>query len=282
MKVSITQSASECSIGKYTMMAKGALCLLVISLLLHSITGPETAPQNPFSGPINKACEGLTGVMQQTARTLCKQKDSLNIFSILLAKVLRGQDHYQTSTHSACQNLSAGENKEQCTSYMRLRNLYKGFKDILDGSGKVFTNRFPEDRFMLFDSTNLAIFLQGLDNLPPMESTSTVQMQHALVETGLENRAQLRLLRIQVLEFQQKFYGISLVGMGISLALVSSYLLIGGWYIYKYIIRCQAKREANEDNQEMERFSRLMRHYRLREQEEQAMIGHDQALLPIQ
>ena len=265
-------------------MAKSALCyLLVISLLLQSCTGEvQSAPQNPFSGPINKACDGLTGVMQQTARSLCKQKDSLNIFSILLAKVLRGQDHYQTSTASACQTLQAGENKELCTSYMRLRNLYKGFKDILDASGKVYTNRFPEDSFMLFDSSNLAIFLQGLQNLPPMESTSTVQMQHALVETGLENRAQLRLLRIQVLEFQQKFYGISLVGMGISLVLVGSYLLIGGWYIYRYIIRCQEKREANEDQQEMEKFSRLMRHYRLREQEEQAMLGHNQAVLPIE
>ena len=264
-------------------MAKSALCcLLVISLLLKGCTGTETAPQNPFSGPINKACEGLTGVMQQTARTLCKQKDSLNVFSILLAKVLKGQDHYQTTTHSACQTLAAGENKEQCTSYMRLRNLYKGFKAILDASGKVYTNRFPEDRFMLFDSSNLAIFLQGLENLPPMESTSTVQMQHALVETMLENRAQLRLLRIQVLEFQQKFYGISMVGMGITLLLVSSYLLIGGWYVYKYIIKCQAKREANEDQQEMEKFSRLMRHYRLREQEEQAMLGHNQAVLPIE
>ena len=263
-------------------MAKSALCLLVISLLLKGCTGTETAPQNPFTGPITTACDGLTGVLKQTARSLCKQKDSLNIFSILLAKVLRGQDQYETSTASACQTLQAGENKELCTSYMRLRNLYKGFKDILDASGKVYTNRFPEDSFMLFDSSNMAIFLQGLQNLPPMESTSTVQMQHAIVETGLENRAQLRLLRIQVLEFQQKFYGISLVGMGISLILVGSYLLIGGWYIYRYIIRCQEKREANEDQQEMERFSRLMRHYRLREQEENAMLGHDQALLPIQ
>ena len=264
-------------------MAKSALCLLVISLLLKGCTGTETAPQNPFTGPITTACDGLTGVLKQTARSLCKQKDSLNIFSIMLAKVLRGQDHYETNTVSACQTLQAGENKEICTSYTRLRNLYKGFKDILDASGKVYTNRFPEDSFMLFDSSNLKIFLQGLQNLPPMESTSTTQMQHALVETGLENRAQLRLLRIQVLEFQQKFYGISLVGMGISLILVGSYLLIGGWYIYRYITRCQEKRTAKDDQQEMEKFSRQMRHYRLREQEEaEAMLGHNQAVLPIE
>ena len=264
------------------MATRGALWLLVLSLLLHGITGPETPPQNPFTGPINSACEKLTGVMQKTAKTLCRQKDSLNVFSVLLAKVLRGQDTYETNTQSACQNLSQGENKEICTSYMRLRNLYRGFKDILDASGKVWTNRFPEDKFLLFDTSNMAIFLQGLQNLPPMESTSTVQMQHVLVETGLENRAQLRLLRIQVLEFQQKFYGISLVGMGITLVLVCSYALIGGWYVYKYILKCRAKREANEDQQEMEKFSRLMRHYRLREQEEQAMLGHNQALLPIE
>ena len=263
-------------------MAKSVLCLLVISLMMTGCTGTQTAPQNPFAAPITTACDGLTGVLKQTARSLCKQKDSLNIFSILLAKVLRGQDHYETNTASACQTLQAGENKEICTSYTRLRNLYKGFKDILDASGKVYTNRFPEDSFMLFDSSNLAIFLQGLQNLPPMESTSTVQMQHALVETGLENRAQLRLLRIQVLEFQQKFYGISLVGMGISLILVGSYLLIGGWYLYRYINRCQEKRTAKDDQQEMEKFSRLMRHYRLREEEEQAMLGHNQAVLPIE
>ena len=69
----------------------------------------------------------------------------------------------------------------------------------------------------------------------------------------------------------------------LSQVLVGSYLLIGGWYIYKYIIRCQEKREANEDQQEMEKFSRQMRHYRLREQEEaEAMLGHNQAVLPIE
>ena len=121
----------------------------------------------------------------------------------------------------------------------------------------------------LFSYKGWKIFHQW--NPPPQSRCST-----------LENRAKLRLARIQVLEFQQKFYGISMVGMGITLLLVSSYLLIGGWYVYKYIIKCQAKREANEDQQEMEKFSRLMRHYRLREQEEQAMLGHNQALLPIE
>ena len=261
------------------MMTTGsALWLLVLSLLLHGITGPETPPQNPFTGPINSACEKLTGVMQKTAKTLCRQKDSLNVFSILLAKVLRGQDTYETNTQSACQNLSQGDNKELCTSYMRLRNLYKGFKDILDGSGKVYTNRFPEDKFMLFDSTNLAIFLEGLGNLPPMESTSTVQMQHALVESTLEIRAQLRLTRIQLLEFQHKLVGMGMIGMGITLLLISSYVCIGIWYVYKYILKCKAKREETEDKKELERFSRLMRHYRLREQEEL----HNQELLPIE
>ena len=58
-------------------MAKSALCLLVISLLLTGCTGTQTAPQNPFTGPITTACDGLTGVLKQTARSLCKEKDSL-------------------------------------------------------------------------------------------------------------------------------------------------------------------------------------------------------------
>ena len=261
------------------MATRGALCWLVIALLLDSNSSTETAPKNPFNAPIRMACQKLSGVMQTTARTICEQKDSLNVFSILLSKVIRGDTDFKTSTQSACQILVSGENKEQCSALLRLKNLYKGMKTILDASGKAYTNRFAEDRYMIFDRSNLAIFTEGLDSLPDMESSSTIQLLHALLETALENRAQLRLARIQLLEFQGKFFAISVVGMAITLVLVTSYLLIALYYIYKYIVKCNAKREENTDRQEMERFSRLMRHYRIREQEE---VLNEQALLPIE
>ena len=80
------------STGEYitNMATRGALCLLVIALPPDSNSSTETTPKSPFSAPISMACQRLTGVMQTTARTICEQKDSLNVFSILLAKVLKG------------------------------------------------------------------------------------------------------------------------------------------------------------------------------------------------
>ena len=262
------------------MDSRGALCWLVLTLcLLGHSTSTETPPKSAFSAPISRACQRLSGVVQETARTICNQKDSLNVFSILLSKVIAGDDDFQTSTQSACQTLVSGTNKEQCSGFLRLKNFYKGMKAILDASGKVYTNRFAEDRYMIFDKSNLAIFMQGISALPDIESSSTVQLLHALIETALETRAELRLARIQLLEFEGKFYAVSIVGMAITLLLVTSYLIIGLYYLYKYIVKCTAKREENIDRMEMARFNRLMRGYRLQQQEE---VLHDQNLLPIE
>ena len=237
----------------------------------------QTAPQSPFKKPILKRCEQITGAMQTAKKAICEQKDNLNLFSILLSKVVKGDSIFSSNRQAACKVLKPNENQTPYAALLRIKTLYRGMKNIADASGKRYQNIFSEDKHSIWDRSNWEIFQEGLEQMSDVESTSTLQLLFALLETSLENRVQIRLGRVDTKEFQASFLIISIFGVSITLLLVFTYVMIGLYYAHRHCLKCKQNRDQQKEQKELERMSRLMQIHR--DQQERAM---NEALLPLE